>query len=79
MFYHITLQILDRSQKATIDYFKMKSIEIQPIEQVRSTGKRELAGVMKNKFPVFEKDRNRTVNFPAITIKRVLTFFAYRL
>ncbi|EFK56697.1 hypothetical protein HMPREF0766_13900 [Sphingobacterium spiritivorum ATCC 33861] len=43
MFYHITLQILDRSQRATIDYFKMKSIEIQPIEQVRSTGKKGIS------------------------------------
>lgn len=77
MFYHITLQILDRSQRATLDYFKMKSIEIRPIEQVRSTGKRELAGVMNDKFPVFEKDRNRTPDFTATTVKRVFAYFAY--
>lgn len=43
MFYHITLQILDRSQTATLDYFKMKTIEIQPIEPVRSIGKKGIS------------------------------------
>ncbi|WP_333575245.1 hypothetical protein [Sphingobacterium sp.] len=56
----------------------MKSIQIRPVEQVRSTGKRELAGVMNDKFPVFKKDGNRTPDFSATTVKRMFAFFAYR-
>ena len=77
MFYHIMIQFW-RGRITTYDYFKMKTIEIRPIELVRSIGKRELAGVMNDKFPVFEKDRNRIPDFSTAIIKRVFVFFAYR-
>lgn len=74
MFDHITLQILERSQVATVDYYKMDTKEIPPIIPVRSIGKRRLAGVMDNEFPVFQEDRNRTLNFSTAVIKRVYAF-----
>ncbi|MCH5684652.1 hypothetical protein LWM68_10495 [Niabella sp. W65] len=55
----------------------MKTTEI-PIERVRSIGKGELAGVMDDEFPVFQKDRNSASDFPATAVKRMFVFVAYR-
>ena len=77
MFDHITVHFLERSSKDP-DLFYKENNRIHPIEQVQSTGKRELAGVMNDKFPVLQKDGDGASDFSTATIKVVFVFFAYR-
>ena len=77
MFYHITIQVLDRSLTATWDYFKMETWKALLIP-LCSQQEKGLVGEVDNEFSEFQIDRNRTSDFCATAVNRVSDFIVYR-